>query len=177
MRRLDQRTDYRHRSGNAIAALPRQASVPHRERAAGDRVDLVGPAPLGPAMLAAAERPFRTTGGDGPAHVLDAWRRRRRRVKSDDTIICLGDVAHHAAFGSGSLRQELRNYPGKRMLVLGNHDVNLDRRPAGGECHGPAGGSAVRPPPSGRRASSSSATRAPRSAARARASPRSTGTP
>ena len=51
-------------------------------------------------------------------HLLREW---RRRVRSDDTIICLGDVAHPDAWRDRRLVLDIRDCPGKGVLVLGNH--------------------------------------------------------
>ena len=70
--------------------------------------------------LQAFDRPF----GDVDQmnrHVLREW---RRRVRSDDTIICLGDVAHPDAWRDRRLVLDIQDCPGKRVLVLGNHDLN-----------------------------------------------------
>ena len=54
-------------------------------------------------------------------HLLREW---RRRVRSDDTIICLGDVAHPDAWRDRRLVLDIRDCPGNRVLMLGNHDLN-----------------------------------------------------
>ena len=41
--------------------------------------------------------------------------------------MCLGDVAHPAAFDDEDLVEQLRACPGRRILVLGNHDLVLRR--------------------------------------------------
>ena len=53
-------------------------------------------------------------------HLLAEW---RRLVGPDDTIICLGDVAHPDAWRDPRLMLDLRGCPGHRVLVLGNHDT------------------------------------------------------
>ena len=53
-------------------------------------------------------------------HLLHEW---RRRVQAGDTVICLGDVAHPAAWRHRSMVLDLRECPGERLLILGNHDV------------------------------------------------------
>ena len=45
----------------------------------------------------------------------------------DDTIICLGDVAHPDAWRDRRLVLDIRDCPGKRVLVLGNHDLFTQR--------------------------------------------------
>ena len=73
-----------------------------------------------PSALQAFDRPF----GDVDQisrHLLREW---RRRVRSDDTIICLGDVAYPDAWRDQRLVLDIRDCPGKRVLVLGNHDLN-----------------------------------------------------
>ena len=51
-------------------------------------------------------------------HLLEAW---RRRVEDEDLIICVGDVLHPEA--QPATVSALRSCPGRRLLVLGNHDV------------------------------------------------------
>ena len=58
------------------------------------------------------------------ARMLEAW---RNNVSPDHTIVCLGDVAHPAAFEDEDLLEQLRACPGRRILVLGNHDLVLRR--------------------------------------------------
>ena len=58
------------------------------------------------------------------ARMLEAW---RNNVSPDHTIVCLGDVAHPAAFDDEDLVEQLRACPGRRILVLGNHDLVLRR--------------------------------------------------
>ena len=53
-------------------------------------------------------------------HLLREW---RHRVRPGDTIICLGDVAHPDAWRDRRLMLDVRNCPGRRVLILGNHDV------------------------------------------------------
>lgn len=63
-------------------------------------------------------RPF-----DNPRQMDDAlfasW---KRTVTPGDTIICLGDVAVTGLWGT-SLRR-LRRAPGRKILVIGNHEIN-----------------------------------------------------
>ena len=47
-----------------------------------------------------------------------------RRVQPDETIICLGDVGHADAWTDEDLAAALAACEGKRLLVIGNHDVN-----------------------------------------------------
>ena len=70
------------------------------------------------AVLAAWNRPFRNI-KEINRHLLREW---SRRVHADDTIICLGDVAHPDASHDRRLVLDVRNCPGERVLVLGNHD-------------------------------------------------------
>ncbi|MCY3818918.1 MAG: hypothetical protein OXH52_06075 [Gammaproteobacteria bacterium] len=58
------------------------------------------------------------------AYLLGKW---ERVVKPEDTIICLGDVAVTAAWRNSSLIDRLRRCPGKRWLVLGNHNAHHTR--------------------------------------------------
>ena len=56
------------------------------------------------------------------ARLLAAW---RRTVPEGDLVICLGDVVHAAAVESPHLAADLQACPGRRLLVLGNHDLGL----------------------------------------------------
>ncbi len=56
-------------------------------------------------------------------HLLAAW---RRRVGADDTIICLGDVAHTNIWRDRRLLFDLQTCPGERVLILGNHDITRE---------------------------------------------------
>ena len=71
------------------------------------------------AVLEAWKRPFRHT-RELDRHLLREW---RRAVKPGDTIICLGDVAHPDAWRDRRTVLDIRNCPGHRILILGNHDV------------------------------------------------------
>lgn len=73
-----------------------------------------------PSMLSAWNRPFRDV-DEMNRHLLREW---SRRVRPDETIICLGDVAHPDAWRNRRLVLDVRNCPGKRVLVLGNHDTD-----------------------------------------------------
>ena len=70
-------------------------------------------------------------------HLLREW---SRRVHADDTIICLGDVAHPEAWRDRRLVLDVRNCPGERVLVLGNHDHDSEGLHRGVsqvlKCHG-----------------------------------------
>ena len=68
--------------------------------------------------LFAWNRPFRNV-NDMNRRLLREW---SRRVRAGDTIICLGNVAHPDAWRQRRLLLDLRNCPGERLLVLGNHD-------------------------------------------------------
>ena len=54
-------------------------------------------------------------------HLLAEW---RRLVGPDDTIICLGDVAHPETWRDSHLILDLRACPGQRVLIRGNHDTS-----------------------------------------------------
>lgn len=56
-------------------------------------------------------------------HLICEW---RRRVREDETIICLGDVADREAWRDRRLRVHVRGCPGRKILVLGNHDAELE---------------------------------------------------
>ena len=73
-------------------------------------------------VLAAWNRPFRNI-EEMNRHLLREW---SRRVHADDTIICLGDVAHPDAWRDRRLVLDVRNCPGERVLVLGNHDHDTE---------------------------------------------------
>ena len=70
-------------------------------------------------MLEAWNRPFRHT-RELDRRLLREW---RRAVKPGDTIICLGDVAHPDVQRDRRTMLDIRNLPGHRILILGNHDV------------------------------------------------------
>ena len=73
------------------------------------------------AMVEAWNRPFRNLTHMNRA-LLAEW---RRRIRSSDTIICLGDVAHPNAWRDHSrLQLDLAGCPGERLLILGNHDFH-----------------------------------------------------
>ena len=62
-------------------------------------------------------------------HLLGEW---RRCVRPDHTIICLGDVADLSLRSDPRLVLDLQAYPGERVLILGNHDLDReDLREAG----------------------------------------------
>ena len=73
-------------------------------------------------VLTAWNRPFRNI-EEMNHHLLREW---SRRVHADDTIICLGDVAHPDAWSNRRLVLDVRNCPGERILVLGNHDHDTE---------------------------------------------------
>lgn len=54
-------------------------------------------------------------------HLLAEW---RRCVRPTDTIICLGDVAHPEFWRERGNILDLRDCPGDRVLILGNHDID-----------------------------------------------------
>ena len=53
--------------------------------------------------------------------ILDEW---ERTVGADDLMLCLGDVAHPFGLVDPRLAARLRDAPGRRLPVLGNHDVD-----------------------------------------------------
>ena len=65
------------------------------------------------------------------AHLLREW---RRVVRPQDTIVCLGDVAHPDAWADRRLVLDVAALPGRRVLVVGNHDLSQleDLRDVGG---------------------------------------------
>ena len=73
-------------------------------------------------VLFAFDRPFHDVERMN-RHLLREW---TSRVRSDDTLICLGDVAHPDAWDDRRLVLDIRNCPGERVLILGNHDRNRD---------------------------------------------------
>ena len=66
-------------------------------------------------------RPFADLGAMEDA-ILEAW---HTTVGPTDTVVCLGDVAHPSAFDDEALVDRLRDCPGQRVLVLGNHDLDF----------------------------------------------------
>ena len=74
-----------------------------------------------PSVLLGWGRPFRSV-EEMNRHLLRNW---RRRVGSDDTIICLGDVGHPDAWRDDRLVLDVVERPGERLLVLGNHDRDV----------------------------------------------------
>ena len=99
----------------ADADVPIVASAPERtwiwsDLHLSDRLVLLG-----------WDRPFRSV-EEMNRHLLRNW---RRRVGADDTIICLGDVAHPDAWRDDRLVPDLAECPGERLLVLGNHDRDV----------------------------------------------------
>ena len=79
--------------------------------------------------LSAWERPFPNVRAMD-RELLRAW---RGAVRPGDTVICLGDVAHPDFWRERRNIQDLRACPGRRVLVLGNHDIRHreDLRDAG----------------------------------------------
>ena len=69
------------------------------------------------------DRPFRDV-DEMNAHLLEQW---EQAVGPDDTVICLGDVSVDAIWQDRAVMERLRECPGKRWLVLGNHDVHRTR--------------------------------------------------
>ncbi len=78
-------------------------------------------------VILTGQRPYRSTTAMNRV-LLAAW---RATVKAQDTIICLGDVAHPDFWNDPRHSGDLRACPGRRILVIGNHDVRqteqLDR--------------------------------------------------
>ena len=72
--------------------------------------------------VAIFDRPFRGC-DDGDGYLLKRW---TRDVKDRDTLICLGDVA--AGGLTANLIERLRRRPGRKILVVGNHDRAHIRR-------------------------------------------------
>ena len=72
-----------------------------------------------PGALKVFDRPFADVAAVNH-HLLAEW---QRLVRPDDTIICLGDVAHPDAWLDPRLMLDLRACPGHRLLVRGNHDT------------------------------------------------------
>ena len=54
-------------------------------------------------------------------HLLTRW---SERGGAGDTIICLGDVGHPDVWRDLRLVVDVRDCPGQRLLILGNHDVD-----------------------------------------------------
>ena len=70
-----------------------------------------------PFSLQTFHRPFKDV-DELHGAVFDAW---RRAVGRDDTMICLGDAP--AALLPPAARAAVKNAPGQKVLVVGNHDV------------------------------------------------------
>ena len=104
-----------------LVDLPADARHPDRDQRAGAHLDLVGPASVGPSVLLGWGRPFRSV-EEMNRHLLRSW---RRRVGAEDTVICLGDVAHPDAWRDDRLVFDVAESPGERLLVLGNHDRDV----------------------------------------------------
>ncbi len=62
------------------------------------------------------DRPFQNC-HHGDAYLLEHW---TRDVRDDDTLICLGDVTMGRP--TDGLIDRLRRRPGRKILVIGNHD-------------------------------------------------------
>ena len=75
-----------------------------------------------PSVLEAFGRPFADVARMNN-HLVREW---RYRVRAGDTIICLGDVGHPDAWRDRRLMLDIRNCPGERFLVLGNHDQDRE---------------------------------------------------
>ena len=71
------------------------------------------------------QRPYGSTTAMNRA-LLAAW---RATVKVQDTIICLGDIAHPDSWNDPHHPGDLRACPGRRILVMGNHDVRQTEEP------------------------------------------------
>lgn len=78
-------------------------------------------------VVITGQRPYGSTTAMNRA-LLAAW---RATVSHDDTIICLGDVAHPDFWSDRLHSGDLRACPGRRILIMGNHDIgqteDLDR--------------------------------------------------
>ena len=75
----------------------------------------------------AAQRLWRRPEADARAladRMLDEW---ERAVGPGDLMLCLGDLAHPYGLVDEKLAGRLREAPGRRLLVLGNHDVHRGR--------------------------------------------------
>ena len=71
-------------------------------------------------------RPFRSI-EEMNRHLLARW---SERVGAGDTINCVGDVGHPDAWRDRRLVVDVRDCPGRRLLVLGNHDGDIERLPS-----------------------------------------------
>ena len=74
-------------------------------------------------VVITGQRPYRSTAAMTRA-LLAAW---RASVKDQDTIICLGDVAQADFWTDPRHSGDLQACPGRRILVMGNHDVGQTR--------------------------------------------------
>ena len=73
--------------------------------------------------IMAFDRPFTNT-ATMDWTLMEAW---RQRVGTEDTIVCLGDVSAEGYMHVGHA-QMWNSAPGRKWLVLGNHDVDLVNR-------------------------------------------------
>ena len=73
-----------------------------------------------PGVIGAWKRPFRDV-RHMDRELLAAW---RRHVRDGDTTICLGDLAHPDFWRRNRWNTaDLAACPGRRILILGNHDI------------------------------------------------------
>ena len=73
--------------------------------------------------IMAFDRPFRNT-EKMDWTPMEAW---RNNVSADETIVCVGDVSGEGYMHVGH-EQMWNSAPGRKWLVLGNHDVDLVNR-------------------------------------------------
>ena len=71
--------------------------------------------------LGASRRPFRDV-AHMDRELLARW---RAAVPAGGILLWLGDVAHPDAWQDPRFERDLRACPGERLLVLGNHDLEL----------------------------------------------------
>ena len=73
-----------------------------------------------PVAIMAFDRPFRNAGEMDTA-LVEAW---REAVADNETIVRLGDVSAEGCIHCGHERAR-KEAPGSKVLVLGNHDIDL----------------------------------------------------
>ena len=87
-----------------------------------------------PSMLLAWSRPFRDV-DEMNRHLLGNG---AGACAAKGRSFCLGDVAHPDPWRNQRLVRDVRNCPGKRLLVLGNHDTDPASQAFPGPSRAPA---------------------------------------
>lgn len=84
-------------------------------------------------MIFIGRRPFATVGAM-KRQLIASW---QRTVKPDDLIICLGDVAHPDFWNDPRHIEDVKCCPGRRRLIMGNHDIRQGEQLGAARIHGP----------------------------------------